>query len=100
MQASQKLNFPTDKSVYSGLVPINVNDSVLELACPKVRRRKSFTRTDKDPEPVLTDYLTPIKIMSHIVPVSDIRADLTVRPPDTNNFERVYELLDALNCEY
>lgn len=77
-----------------------MNDSVLELVCPKVTRRKSFTRSDKDPEPELTDYLTSIKLMEHVAPVSDIKSNLTAKSPDTNNFERIYDILDALNCEY
>lgn len=58
---TKKLNFPQDKSVFHGLCPINVNDSVLEIDVQKSKRfavpRK---RVEKDPEPNLLDFLDPV----------------------------------------
>lgn len=108
MQASQRLNVRTDRTVFHDLIAINVNDSVLELpsaTCGQPRKRRSFTPIDKDPEPVLADYLEPVEMLHHHVTMDEVsdggqRRPACMRPPHTDNYASVYELFDSLTCEY
>lgn len=85
---------------------MNVNDSVLELNCPPLRKRKPFMALDKDPEPVLTDYLEPIEILTHNITVDEMYPDniqvlaAYIRSPYTDNHRDVCALFEELNCEY
>lgn len=58
----QALNFRSERTVYRQLQPINVNDSVLELNAAATRKPRKPQRpfADRDPEPVLADYLRPV----------------------------------------
>lgn len=60
---TQKLNFPADRSVFHGLCPVNVNDSVLEIDIEKTCHTKYSVpkhRLERDPEPQLQDFLDPV----------------------------------------
>ncbi|XP_068140475.1 protein PPP1R35 homolog [Drosophila tropicalis] len=59
---TQKLNFPPDRTVFTDLPTLNVNDSV--LVPQKVKRdpkAASSSRAKKPVEPQLADYLEPIE---------------------------------------
>lgn len=111
MQASHRLNVRSDRTIFHDLIAINVNDSVLELpsSCRRRRqrsKRRSFRAMDKDPEPVLADYLQPIEMLCHRVTLDDVAAAAGQRrpacmwPPYADNYADVYGLFDSLNCEY
>lgn len=106
IQASHKLNFVVDRPVFRNLQPINVNDSVLELKCDGPRRRKPFVPSNRDPEPVFSDYLLPIERLGD----HHIRADDLVGSMPSNwdsgstsgggvNYANVCELFDRLNYD-
>lgn len=112
-KASQKLNFVSHKPVFRNLQPINVNDSVLELRCGPASghtKRKSVTRTDRDPEPVLNDYLQPVERIGDQLTSAGLLDELAAlktrggRSPTFTavqdvNYEIVSELFDRLNNE-
>lgn len=65
------------------------------------RRLKSFVRShDKDPEPILTDYLRPIEVMPRDK-LDDFGCEQfrLVQGPDSDVFFEACELLDRLDCE-
>lgn len=78
------------------MIPVNVNDSVLEEICPKVKNRRPLTR-HKDPEPVLGDYLTPIVPLELKIE----RCDSTIELKDPANFDynRMYSFFKVLNAD-
>lgn len=106
LQAVQRLNTRTDRTGFHDLVPMNVNDSVLELNCPPLLRRKTFVPLDKDPEPVLTDYLEPIETLTHNVTMDEMYPDnihglaAYIRSPYTENHRDICTLFEELNYEY
>lgn len=81
--------------MFKKLIPVNVNDSVLEEICPKVKKRRSFTR-NKDPEPVLGDYLTPIVPLELKIERCDSTIEL--KQPDNFDYNRMYSLFKLLNA--
>lgn len=93
-QITHQLNFHAEATVFKKLIAVNVNDSVLEEICPKVKKRKSFTR-DKDPEPVIGDYLIPIQPLELKIK----RCDSAIELKETENFNynRIYEFFNTLN---
>ncbi|XP_037037684.1 uncharacterized protein LOC119075357 [Bradysia coprophila] len=92
---THQLNFPTEATVFKKLIPVNVNDSVLEEICPKVKKRRPFTR-HKDPEPVLGDYLTPVVPLELKIEQSDSTIEL--KQPDSFDYSRMYSLFKVLNA--
>lgn len=60
---TQQLNFPVNRSVFHGLCPVNVNDSVLEIDIEKTSSKRFSMpkhRLERDPEPNLQDFLDPV----------------------------------------
>lgn len=78
IQTLKRLNFVSHRPVYKHLVPINVNDSVLEVKSRTAGARRPSSRreqtSNKDPEPNLCDYLTPSEPLklTHKVTWADI----------------------------
>uniref|UniRef100_A0A182MRK4 Protein phosphatase 1 regulatory subunit 35 C-terminal domain-containing protein n=1 Tax=Anopheles culicifacies TaxID=139723 RepID=A0A182MRK4_9DIPT len=63
-QITKQLNHQYDQAVFQKLAPVNVNDTAL-LPAPGSRtaanaKSKYLFKDEKDPEPVLSDYLRPI----------------------------------------
>lgn len=105
LQALKKLNFPSDKSVYKCLVPVNVNDSVLDVKPSSLRRQsKSKTRvqTAKDPEPTLSHYLKPTPRLQHQLELDDDDDsdfnDKSINRSVNNQFKRMYEFYEQYLC--
>lgn len=72
---TQKLNFPPDRSVFHGLCPVNVNDSVLEIDIQRKRRKRYSVpkqRQERDPEPVLQDFLDPVILFEQSEGLEDV----------------------------
>lgn len=89
----KKLNFPIHENVYKHLIPINVNDVELEVKprSQQVRRKPVVV----DPEPMLSDYLRPIKTFEYRLELNDDDFDLkTLLKPKSDNFRRTYEFYD------
>ncbi|XP_016989255.2 uncharacterized protein LOC108051618 [Drosophila rhopaloa] len=85
-KVTQKMNFPPDKTVFSGLVPLNVNDSV--LVPHKVKRntskdsRSKETDASKVNEPQLADYAEKVDPIVMAIPEPRLRLDYTQEPFD------------------
>lgn len=106
IQALKRLNFVSHRPVYKHLVPINVNDSVLEVKSRAAGARRSSSRreqtSNKDPEPNLCDYLTPSEPLklTHQVTWADIDSgdeydEKTIRTQNFNdNYIRLYQFYD------
>uniref|UniRef100_A0A336M574 CSON010069 protein n=1 Tax=Culicoides sonorensis TaxID=179676 RepID=A0A336M574_CULSO len=99
---THQLNFPINKKVFRGLCPVNVNDSVLEADVNQKSRPIRYAvpthRSERDPEPVLADFLT------HVPPCEyDLRESIRMkphkfRPPictTLENIETVYDMGDV-----
>lgn len=90
--------------IYKELIPINVNDSVLDVkANNNVRRKKSSVNTlKKDPEPQLTGYLRAIELQKnhHKLNLDDI--DIEVGSGQRNdlnsNFRELFEFYQQNLC--
>lgn len=112
----QALNFGTERSVFRQLQPINVNDSVLELnaaAAAGRKKRKQPPRpfADRDPEPVLADYLRPVAGVRDryaerygaeerrpaFEPLGEADFEADVTQAYHVNYEAVCEVFDRLN---
>ncbi|KAJ6646193.1 Myosin-VIIa, partial [Pseudolycoriella hygida] len=91
---THQLNFPAEATIYKKLIPVNVNDSVLEEIFPKRKKRQEFTR-NKDPEPVLGDYLTPIVPLKLKIEREDTIFE--IKPPENFCYNRMYSLFKCLN---
>lgn len=106
LQALKKLNFPSDKTVYKCLVPVNVNDSVLDVRPSSLRRQsKSKTRVQatKDPEPLLSHYLKPMPRLEHHLTLDDDDDDYdfndkSINRSANNQFKRMYEFYEQYLC--
>lgn len=91
LQVLKKLNFPSDQAVYKHLIPINVNDSMLEVKQrPRHIRRKAIAH---DPEPQLADYLRPIKPIEH-------QLTLAADDDDDNDIREYAATRRKINCNY
>lgn len=76
---------------------VNVNDAMLDNIHPKMKiQRPSNTLTDKDPEPVLGDYLNPIQPLELKIERCDY-SSTKVNGIETFNYHRFYHLFKALN---
>lgn len=90
-QLTKKLNFPIDDPIYKGLIPVNVNDSVIHRDCPPLNRRamhkkylQKMINKKKDPEPDLNDFLTDIEPLHSLYPKYTI--------VETTDFSLLYDL--------
>lgn len=99
-RVTQQLNFNAQKSVYHNLIPINVNDSVIQMDAKRIVRRSGLEKINKDPEPNLADFLQPVPPYEF----QDLRSSLkfpaeTFRPPDLSNIsdqiQCVHEMTDV-----
>lgn len=98
-QVLNKLNFPTDQNLYKHLIPINVNDSALDVQTKKHYRKKKNAATSTEPEPYLVDYLRPIKPIEHRLSLDNDEIDArTLRKPDRNNYRNTYEFYQRHLC--
>ncbi|XP_019538202.3 protein PPP1R35 homolog [Aedes albopictus] len=90
-QVTKKLNFQHDENVFKGLVPVNVNDSVLIPTTKKPLRSSYVVREKRDPEPELGDFLRPIAKCN--VPLEPYLApQMAPRRPNFNNFDHILEV--------
>lgn len=90
-QITKKLNFPPDQPIFKNLIPINVNDSLLiSSEEPKPFRKKYVAKTNKDPVPELSDFLTPIPPLEHVIPLED--KPLIQLRPNNDFYKSVLEL--------
>lgn len=105
-QAVKKLNFVSNKSIYKHLVPVNVNDSVLEVK-PKSKSRRSKLPAKghgKDPEPELKDYLEPTERLQHRIDFDDIESDEEHKLPTNRiikartEYLRLYDFYEKYLC--
>lgn len=90
-QITRKLNFQHDDNVFKGLVPVNVNDSVLIPARKRPLRSKFVAKEKRDPEPELADFLRPI-------PKCNIDFDPYLPPepaPRRPNFDNFGHIMDV-----
>lgn len=91
----KKLNIPAEKVLYKHLPPVNVNDSVLEVRFnPRTARVKKEFAPSKHPMPNLTDYLKPMKQLSHQLTQDDLDIsddERLVCNLANNNFRNTYE---------
>lgn len=95
LQITHQLNFPAEATVFKKLIPVNVNDSVLEDVCPKVKKRRPFT-LHKDPEPELGNYLTPVIPLELKIERCDSTIEL--KQPENFDYNRMYSLFKVLNA--
>lgn len=111
LQALKKLNFHPDQSTYKNLVPINVNDSVLDVKSSLMRQHsKSKTRVHaaaKDPEPILSHYLKPTRRLEHRLTLDDDDDDddsgINCKEKSSNHFannqfKRMYDFYEQYLC--
>lgn len=90
-QVTKKLNFQHDENVFKGLVPVNVNDSVLIPTTRKPLRSSYVAKEKRDPEPELGDFLRPIAKCN--VPLEPYLApQMAPRRPNFNNFDHILEV--------
>ncbi|XP_062551508.1 protein PPP1R35 homolog [Armigeres subalbatus] len=90
-QITKKLNFHHDENVFKGLVPVNVNDSVLIPTSRKPLRSTYVAKEKRDPEPELGDFLRPISKCN--VPFEPYLApEPAPRRPNFNNFDHILEV--------
>ena len=80
---TRRLNFPIEDTLYRGLVPVNVNDSVLQRDCRPLNKRamhkkylQRMRNKTRDPESDLNDFLAEIRLLAE--PQSRFRVDTTV----------------------
>lgn len=100
---TKKLNFPIDDHIYRGLVPVNVNDSVILRDCPPLNQRamhkkylQKMKNKKRDPEPDLNDFLTVIKPLPDAYPKYkiDTSVDITLLPKlPRGNLDKVTEII-------
>lgn len=96
------LNVHPEKTVYKHLVPVNVNDSVLDVKPSPVRRQaksKTYVQMSKDPEPILNRYLQPTPRLVHHLTLDDVDDDddigsnnrASINKRADNQFKRMHE---------
>lgn len=105
-QLSKKLNFPLDQHIYKGLVPVNVNDSVIHRDCPPLNKRamhnkylQKMKNKKRDPEPDLNDFLTDIQPLHEAYPKYkiDTSVDISFLPKlPRGNADKVTEIIFKL----
>ncbi|KAI8043099.1 protein PPP1R35 homolog [Drosophila gunungcola] len=95
-KVTQKMNFPPDKTVFKDLVPLNVNDSVLEPL--KLKRGASKDKQSKESEPSkvsnepqLADYVEKVEPIAMTIKEPELRLDYTQEPFDfLGAYKKVY----------
>lgn len=102
-QLSKKLNFPIDDHIYKGLIPVNVNDSIVHRDCPPLNKRamhrkylEKMKNKKRDPEPDLNDFLTEIKPLHDAYPKYkiDTTTDMSLLPKlSRDNLDKVTEIM-------
>lgn len=98
LQIFHRLNLPLKAKLFKDLIPVNVNDSILEDIFPKNQKQRLHTQTEKDPEPVLGDYLIPIKPLELKIERCDY-SKVTPEETETFNYHRFYDLFKALSVD-
>lgn len=97
-QVLKKLNFQSDKTVYKHLVPINVNDSVLDIKLTNRKSKHDFALA-KDPEPVLSHYLKPMVLLEHRLTLdSDSDEDEKRYRVPTDHYQHMYQFYEQYLC--
>ncbi|XP_058824915.1 protein PPP1R35 homolog [Topomyia yanbarensis] len=96
-EITKKLNFQHDENVFKGLVPVNVNDSVLiPVAKKPIIRAKFVTKAKRDPEPELADFLRPIpKFNIDFDPY--LPPESIPRKPNFNNFDNIMDVFAKID---
>ncbi|XP_058450182.1 protein PPP1R35 homolog isoform X2 [Malaya genurostris] len=95
-EVTKKLNFNHDENVFKGLVPVNVNDSVLIPIRKKSIRVNYVMREKRDPEPDLAEFLRPI-------PAFNLDFDPYLPPesipqrPNFNNFDHIMDVFNKID---
>lgn len=102
-QLTKQLNFPKPKKIYTGLVPININDSVIQMDAKRIVPRKpKYSNTTKDPEPNLADFVEPVAVFEF----DDLRTSIkftpeNFRPPDLSYMsEQIQDLHEMTQLDY
>uniref|UniRef100_A0A182Q0Y1 Protein phosphatase 1 regulatory subunit 35 C-terminal domain-containing protein n=1 Tax=Anopheles farauti TaxID=69004 RepID=A0A182Q0Y1_9DIPT len=96
-QITKQLNHQYDQVVFKHLAPVNVNDSVLipmlgaRKTIAPVAAKSKYVSTEKDPEPTLSEYLSPIQRVAY-----DFKPNIAPQPLVRvasgcfwNNFENI-----------
>uniref|UniRef100_A0A1Q3EWS4 Protein phosphatase 1 regulatory subunit 35 c-terminus n=1 Tax=Culex tarsalis TaxID=7177 RepID=A0A1Q3EWS4_CULTA len=95
-QITRKLNFQQDDNVFKGLVPVNVNDSVLIPARKRPLRSKFVAKEKRDPEPELADFLRPIpKCSIEFEPY--LPPEPVPRRPNFDNFAHIMDVFGKID---
>ncbi|XP_001864281.2 uncharacterized protein LOC6047194 [Culex quinquefasciatus] len=95
-QITRKLNFQHDDNVFKGLVPVNVNDSVLIPARKRPLRSKFVAKEKRDPEPELADFLRPIaKCSIEFEPY--LPPEPAPRRPNFDNFAHIMDVFGKID---
>ncbi|KAH8298196.1 hypothetical protein KR018_010612 [Drosophila ironensis] len=84
---TKKMNFAQDQVVFKNLLPLNVNDSVLEplkqaRSSSKVPGSKESAGTPRSSEPQLADYAEKIDPIMLNIPEPDLHFDFEQKPYD------------------
>ncbi|SPP86228.1 uncharacterized protein LOC117588121 [Drosophila guanche] len=90
---NQKLNFLPDQAVFKGLVPLNVNDSILppqRMGRKPSKGKNSKENIPKTAEPELRDYVQLVPPMTMIIPEPVLRLEYK---PEPFNFLEAYKKL-------
>lgn len=98
LQLNYQLNLPFKAKIFKDLMSVNVNDSMLDSIYPKTKKQRRSTPTDKDPEPVLGDYLNPILPLELKIERCDY-SSTKVTETETFNYHRFCHLFKALNVD-
>ncbi|XP_055598932.1 protein PPP1R35 homolog [Uranotaenia lowii] len=95
-QITKKLNFQHDENVFKGLVPVNVNDSILIPTKKKPLKERYTAEAKRDPEPDLADFLRPIGKFN--VPFEPyLPLEMTPRKPNSNNFDHILDVFAKID---
>ncbi|XP_001357431.3 uncharacterized protein Rcd4 [Drosophila pseudoobscura] len=87
-KVTQKMNFLPHQAVFKGLVPLNVNDSILPPK--KIARKPSKENRAKTAEPELEDYVQPIAPKQLNIPDPELHLEFK---PEPFNFLEAYKKL-------
>ncbi|XP_030377211.1 uncharacterized protein LOC115626099 [Scaptodrosophila lebanonensis] len=89
-KVTQKMNFPLDRpAVFKDLVPLNVNDSILQpLKSKPFKKGSSKERNSEAQEPQLADYVEQIERVELVIPEPNIHLDF---PLDDFNFFEAFK---------
>lgn len=71
-QLTKRLNYPTTKSIYKNLIPLNVKDTnLITTSKPRINwhKYKRSANQQRDPEPDLDDFMQPEPEIKYRLPV-------------------------------